>query len=243
MGSAEDEYAVAHQALKIHGWLRPPAALRTVDILRWQEAEGIGGGLVEIGVMCGKYFALLLESAERADAPLLGIDTFQYAPQSRVRKEMKKIFGRRIMGRVTLLESRSCDVPAARIAETVGAPRFVSVDGSHEAPDVLGDLELCEAVLAPDGLVSADDFLNPLTLGVNEAINDFCRTARRLVPVGFVANKLFMCRPGAAARYMAAFEGIMARAQEDHAVKFRERATHGRHHVEQPFHGHRVLVM
>ncbi len=67
----------------LQGWLLPQAAIRTLDLLDWQVANRVRGGLLEIGVFCGKYFSLLLHSANAAKEKILGVDTFEFAPKIR----------------------------------------------------------------------------------------------------------------------------------------------------------------
>ncbi|MEM6609320.1 MAG: class I SAM-dependent methyltransferase [Pseudomonadota bacterium] len=238
----ENRYWICDQAAQIHGWLEPVTARRTTDILHWQGARGISGNLMEIGVMCGKYFSILLDSAERRGNTVLGIDTFQYTNTARVDQEMTKVFGEAIKARYDLWECMSSKVNAAQIIASIGHPRFISIDGAHDYENVYRDLCLADAILAVDGLVAADDFLNPLTLGVNQAVNAFLSQPRHIVPVAFIANKLFLAHRTQAACYRDAIEEIFTNATDAQGAGFVERASHGRHHIEQPFHGHSVLI-
>lgn len=241
-GARQTNHDLVDKVNKIAGWLNRPAALRTVDILNWQKARGINGAVLEIGVFCGKYFSLLVASAADGGEQALGIDTFQYAPASRVEAELKKVFGDAASGHVTLWERYSSSVTAQDIVTAIGKPRFISVDGAHDYPSVYRDLVLCEEVLDQSGLVAVDDFLNPLAIGVNQAVNHFLSVPRRLVPVAYIANKLFMAHCSIDADYRIAFEDIMAAGEDPFAEKFRARAESGRHHIEQDFYGHKVIL-
>ena len=240
--AGKDRYAICKKAEAIHGWLEPAAARRTVDILRWQETQAAPGNLMEIGVMCGKYFALLLDSALRRDDTVLGVDTFQYSRTARVDREMKGVFGKRAAGRYRLWERMSSTLTPDEVLAAIGQPRFISIDGAHDMENVFGDLELADAILPPHGIVSADDFLNPLTLGVNEAVNAFLSRPRRMVPVAFIANKLFLAHRAGADDARHAIEDMFRQGGDASADAFTARAGHGRHHVEQPLHGHPVLI-
>lgn len=241
-GVPHTSHGLVDKVDEIQGWLKRPAALRTVDILNWQTARAIDGPLLEIGVFCGKYFSLLVAAAMDGGTQALGIDTFQYAPPSRVETELKMLFGDAAADHVTLWPRSSAAVTPEDILTAIGKPRFISVDGAHDYPNVYRDLVLCEQVLAADGLVAVDDFLNPLAIGVNQAVNHFLGVPRRLVPVAYVANKLFLAHCARDADYRTALEEIMAAGSDPMSAKFRDRARGGRHHIEQDFYGHKVIL-
>ena len=59
----ENRLFIASVVERIEGWLDRYAALRTIDLLRSQEAGGVCGPVYEVGLYHGKYFAVLLRSA------------------------------------------------------------------------------------------------------------------------------------------------------------------------------------
>ena len=227
---------------KIQGWLMPVAGKRTRELLEWQTGVGIKGSLLEIGVFCGKYFALLVEAAKRDGGHALGIDTFEFAPQKRVISEMDKLFGEDIRDCFTLWGRPSSTVRANQILSTIGAPRFVSIDGAHDYENVFRDLELVETILSPSGIVAVDDFLNPKTLGVNQAVNAFYARPRKMVPVAYISNKLFLAHASREEEYRDAIESLIVAGDDPQSASFREFVEKGRSHVEQPFFGHRVIL-
>ena len=240
--SQNNNYAIYPAVEKINGWLNKPAAYATFDILNWQSKSSIKGGILEIGVFCGKYFSILTESAIKENSPILGIDTFQYAPQERVIEELTKIFGKNVEKKVRLIKNTSTAVSASDIKEVIGECRFISIDGSHDFEDVFLDLILTEKVIGVAGLVAVDDFLNPLTLGVNRAVNHFLAQPRFLSPVAYTANKLFLAHRASAEDYRIGFESIFESGEEPFEVSFRKKRKLGRHHIEQNFFGSRLLV-
>src|ERR1700760_1930638 len=56
----------------IPGWLHQGTAIRTMDMLEFQETHGVTGSLLEIGVMCGRYFSILIRSATRTGSRVVG---------------------------------------------------------------------------------------------------------------------------------------------------------------------------
>lgn len=193
----------------MQGWLMPQAAIRTLDLLDWQVANGIRGGLLEIGVFCGKYFSLLLHSANAAGETIVGVDTFEFLPPEQV----VDLLGRNgaDSSRVQFLKRSSTDVTAADIIDRLGtSARFISVDGSHIKPDVLHDLRLSSDVLSDEGIIAADDFLNPVCLGVAEAIFEFLPANKsRIVPFAYITNKLLLCRPAMRDTYTRVLEAAL----------------------------------
>jgi hypothetical protein len=227
---------------KVPGWLEDYAALRTMDLLTLQERAPITGSLLEIGVAWGRYFALLLRSAVRTGERIVGVDTFAFVSTDTVKELMAEIADPQSIG---LVASRSVDLTADGLRSVLGSePRFISVDGSHEREDVHWDLGLCEALLAPFGIVAVDDFLNPITLGVNDGVHRFFAEPRRLVPFAYTANKLFLSRPAAAGRYARAFEAcVVADELEPRSEAFRKNLPDYRPNVEQHLWGSTLIVV
>jgi hypothetical protein len=56
----------------IPGWLIDYTALRTMDILRFQEQCRLDGSILEIGVFAGRYFSILLRSAQKLNSTIIG---------------------------------------------------------------------------------------------------------------------------------------------------------------------------
>jgi hypothetical protein len=225
----------------VPGWLEDYTALRTMDLLDWQERSEIGGPLLEIGIYAGRYFSLLLRSALRTGDAIVALDTFQWINEKTVRSHLSKVARDH---HAQLVKCFSTDMGASDLLQMLGGkPRFVSIDGSHERNDVFWDLRLAEEILALKGIVAVDDFLNPLTLGVNEAVNLFFAQPRNLAPFAYIANKLFLARPTSAGEIGKALEAIVEHDNDPRSQDFRKRAEHGRHHVEQRMWGHPLLIL
>ncbi len=186
---------------KIPGWLHDFTALRTIEMMKFQEAASTSGPLLEIGVFRGRYFSIMLDSAIRTGADIFGIDTFQYVQEAVVQSGLRAFFGDN-MSRVHLIRGASTEFDAAALLQLLGQkPRFISIDGSHDKEDVYLDLVLCDAVLANDGIIAVDDFLNPHAIDVNEAVHLYFQVPRRIAPFGYTPNKLFLCRPAQLERH------------------------------------------
>ena len=241
MASRIEDYILYQRIKSVPGWLNEVTAHRTIDILTWQEESDIAGNLLEIGVFCGRYFSILLNSGRRTGSTVLGIDTFQFVSQEQVISTISSLFGDDV-GQFTLWNGDSSRIQAGEIIHEIGRPRFVSIDGAHDFESVFQDLVLVDQILSPDGIVAADDALNPLTLGVNQAINVFLSTPRNMVPVAYIANKLFLSHRSRADDYRQAIEALIIAADDPQSANFRKQMTNGRHHIEQIFWGHKVLI-
>ncbi len=226
-----DPYTYLREVVhSLQGWLEDYTAIRTMDMLDWQAASGIEGPLLEIGVYGGRYFSLLLRAAKHGER-VVGIDTFQYISKEAVAETLAALTDTPPM----LVSKPSTQCTAEELLDYLGAaPRFVSIDGSHDFQDVFWDLRMTEKILSARGIVAADDFLNPLTLGVNEAINLFFCTPRSLSPFAYIANKLFLCRPPMVDTMMDVIEQkVLADTVEPRSKRFREEGAKARHFVEQ----------
>jgi hypothetical protein len=122
--------------------------------------------------------------------------------------------------------------------------RFLSIDGSHEKDDVYLDLLLGEELLGPGGIVAVDDFLNPLTIGVNEAVNIYLTVPRRVVPFAYVANKLLLCHRSYVENYKAVIERSgVADTVDPRATTFREALKSDYMRSERVLFGQRILII
>jgi hypothetical protein len=228
----------------IPGWLHQGTAIRTMDMLEFQEDRGVAGSVFEIGVMCGRYFSILVRSAARTGCKALGVDLFQDHPVPKVRQFLDPaLAGNR--ADVHLLQAYSTDLDATLLLSHLAVrARFISIDGSHERNDVFWDLGLAEQVIAPAGIVAVDDFINPVTLGVNEAVHLFFAQPRRLVPWAYIENKLFLCQTQWSYNYRQMLEEkVMHDDVERHSKVFREHVQISRGLVEQRLWGSPLLIV
>jgi hypothetical protein len=229
---------------EIDGWLSRGAAIRTMDILGFQELNAIRGPLLEIGVFKGRYFSVLLRSAIRTGDNILGIDILDLVSVDRVRQTFagtRETHDRQI----SLWRRSSVNCTAGEIEAALGGrPRFISVDGSHEVSDAFWDMRLAEELLGDGGVVAVDDFLNPVTMGVSEAVFAFFTQARRFVPFAFIENKLFLTTRAWSARYREMLEDIAMNDDiEQHSAEFRRLLAVDRNLVDQRLWNAPVLVL
>jgi hypothetical protein len=227
----------------IPGWLVDYTALTTMGILKFQEQSGISGSIFEIGVYAGRYFSILLRSALKSGSVIVGLDTFQDVDQDRVLAFLNSVSAD--YGRIFLIKGPSSEWSARDLIAELGEPaRFISIDGSHDKLDVLWDLRLAEQLTSKEGVVAVDDFLNPIALGVNEAVNQFFLQPRNLVPWAYLPNKLFLARPAWACRYKTFLEEAVLRDEvSPESKRFRENLHYGRHYIEVSLFSKKILIV
>lgn len=233
LGEAE---AVAISAT-LPGWLNTPASLATLHFLDMVPF----GPVVEIGVHRGKYLSIL-RARMGETCRIVGYDIFNQAQAPLVEREFTQAFG--VLGNIALVQTDSTKLtPEKVMADCGGSPVFFSIDGSHEADPVLSDIRLAEKVLDDAGIVAMDDVLNPVAIGVNEAIGRHLSSGNaEIAPFAYVSNKLFCCRPHHHADYLARTEEfIIARGADPSFAFFYQSRSQGDTLLRRYF-GHDVLI-
>lgn len=230
----------------IRGWCTDEAAWLSAFLLRAQQSRGDLGPAFEIGVFNGKYFSVLATVNRSAGVRSTGFDTFDWCSVAEVESALTTALGD--LDHIHLVKGDSAHLdPAAVLRELGGQPAgFVSIDGSHEPDYVFHDLELADAVLAPAGILSIDDFLNPMAVGVTEGAMRFLLSGKsNLVPFCYCCNKLFLARPAFLPSY---FDAIPVFCEQNAhlpvvARMLETRDRNGLNWVQQKFLGRTVWII
>ncbi|KRA59229.1 hypothetical protein ASD79_11060 [Caulobacter sp. Root655] len=176
---------------RIPGWLDDYVALRTMELMRWQSEKGVEGAALEIGIYAGLYFSVLLREVAPRGGMVLGLDTFERVDEEVVRQNLAAVgLG---TGFAFLRGPSVVHDVASLVLRLEGPVRFISIDGSHLVEDVSHDLLISGALLAEGGIIACDDFLNPVRLGVSQAVNAHLALGAGLVAFAYIQNKLFLC--------------------------------------------------
>jgi hypothetical protein len=241
-GGLDKRAFLIERVQQIPGWLIDFTAMRTMDLLDWQDEQAIKGSFLEIGVFRGRYFSILLRSAGKSGATAVGVDTFQWNSIAELREHMVQAVGDVAF---KAIQSFSSALTARDLLAALRAPsRFVSIDGSHDYEDVLWDMQLAEGALGSDGIIAADDFVNPLCLGVNQAINEYLSSPKGIVPFAYIANKLFLCRRHMHDRYLEVIEKfVLADTEDFRGTTFAEQRKLKRENCFTRFSGSELLVV
>lgn len=204
----------------VNGWVTPGALSVIVTLASLQQRLGITGNVCEIGVHHGRFMialSLLRGPGEKS----LALDVFedQDLNVDQSGKGDASIFMTNVKNwlgdqpDMLIMKADSLTVSGADVKGRLGGPvRLFSVDGSHTCEHTLNDLVIAEESVCEGGIVIVDDFFNPDWPGVPEAVIRYLdRPAekRRLVPIGYGDNKLYLTTPSHVSIYQAHIETIL----------------------------------
>jgi predicted O-methyltransferase YrrM len=185
----------------VPGWLEPTDYIVLELLDKMQEAAGVTGDILEIGVYQGRT-AILLQYFCRGDERLSVCDVFEKptgdAEDEQARETFyadltRESFERHFLQfHPTLPEVHQCR--SQELAGKLGGRSFrlVHVDGSHVHASVQNDLTVAKKMLAPGGVVVVDDYRREHTPGVAAAVWKEV-AAGGLVPICLTPGKLYGC--------------------------------------------------
>jgi hypothetical protein len=170
----------------------------------WPLRTAIGAGPVaEIGVFEGKFFIGLAKTFAANSFDSVAIDVFDMQQfnldGAGVGKEEKLLENCVAHGveKVILRKADSLTLrqkEATEITNQSGKVKFFSVDGCHEVLHTTRDIEFAMKVVADDGIISVDDYMNPNWPGVIESVAKmYLLREFQFVPLLFTCNKLLLC--------------------------------------------------
>ena len=211
--SSLDKY-VRKDKERVQGWFGRVDGQIFYELLRFQNALKIDGGVAEIGVHHGKSFialCLALEENQKAYA----VDVFEDQQKNvdnsgrgnrRIFKSNLSLFD--IPAVAVVIDPRASDqVTQDDIRNAVGAVRFFSIDGGHWRQVVKNDLLLANGVLAEAGVIALDDFMRPEWPEVSLGFFDWYEeTQKQIVPFAIGFNKLYLCHRAYLSRFQKCLE-------------------------------------
>ena len=179
-------------------------------VIHHQTVLGIGGDLVEIGTLEGRFFiamALGLAAGERA----LGIDRFDWPDPG---LEGRFIANCKAYGiardRYESWKADSREITTRQLSKKLRerSVRFAHIDSHHSRECLTNDLELLHPILHKDGVICLDDMLHPGYPMMITSVLDYCArhpTMRLLCVIDrediAAAAKLLICRRDSCALY------------------------------------------
>lgn len=182
----------------VRGWFEPESAEVMASLLARQVADGVRGGVAEIGVHHGRSFLLLANGLVPGESGV-ALDVFerQDLNQDGSGRGDRRVFEDHLRrwapdADVTVVSRSSLEVTTAEAVDVFGRTRMFSVDGGHTAEITRHDLELAEACLVEGGVVVLDDVLNGHWLGVFTGMAAYLLDRPGLIPFALSPNKLYL---------------------------------------------------
>lgn len=225
------ESTVWEKVNALEGWLNYSAAHFTWMLMKHQRHLPVTGPVVEFGVFKGKYLSLLTEASASTGEKVFGYDGFFSAYNveilpgdiEQVRQMMvgnvASVVGD--VSRLTVVRSNTLKLDASSLLEQIGGQvSFASIDAGHEAHEVAHDLEVISDVLAPGGIIAADDVFNYVCPGVMEGTCRFLDSLDepKIAPFAAVGNKVFFTTPDHHAHYFDVTKRFVASTDEPYLV-------------------------
>ncbi|TVQ31346.1 MAG: class I SAM-dependent methyltransferase [Phycisphaeraceae bacterium] len=176
----------------VEGWINP-LSVRIWDVmLGWQAQEGSPGDMLEVGVWHGRTAALLALHANAGERIHL-VDFNRHEPLD----DNLDRFRDHCAGTIELTIADSFTFfNDAFMSEHRRRLRWIHIDGSHEASGLHSDLLHAESLLAKNGVLVVDDFMNPMFPQVSEVTFEFMHQRRHELSLTLNgANKAYIVRP------------------------------------------------
>jgi len=197
------QHYMAEGSAQVDGYLQSGSASVIWSLFDIQDVLNITGNIAEIGVYHGKLFILLCHSM-RAGERAFAIDAFDSQPEiqgiktaedrlrfsaDNIRSNLEKNKIDAEMVKLVIADSQALTVAELEVEFDASSVRLFSVDGDHSRGSVRHDLNLAAAMLAPGGIILADDLFNTICPSLTEGIIDFFRedNANRLEPVAIIS--------------------------------------------------------
>jgi len=173
-------------------------------LLSFQTEQGISGDFLEIGVYKGRsalLSALHLRESER----------FHLIDGSIFLKEAEANLTPILAKRGRYIQKMSHKITHKDLEETRHLCRWVHIDGEHTGRAVWNDLEICEQILANDGILILDDFFNPMYPQLTEAAFSFLGQNKYKLSMFLCGwNKAYLARPLFAPHYRSFIQQFLA---------------------------------
>jgi predicted O-methyltransferase YrrM len=180
---------------EVEGWTVEGAMVTWDVLLSHQDASGVTGDLLEIGVLNGKS-ALLMALHAAGNETMLLVDPA-------LRREAIDLVSDAHPSPNVTLSLRSDEIAELpEIRSRRGQLRWIHVDGEHSGRAVRNDLAIAAGLLAPRGVICLDDFFTEVYPQITAAAFSWLEQhpELRLFLVGY--HKGYVCRAEAVDEYL-----------------------------------------
>lgn len=169
----------------VPGFLSAESSEFLSRLLTHQLDNDCEGSLVEIGTYMGRTFIGLAQAA-RPGERVVGFDLFPTDVQDGLRKAAE-ILTPEELKEFYVFRKNTNDLSIEQYIKHVVRPaRFIHIDGGHTHWDVVNDLQLSSAFLAPNAIVVIDDFMHDWYPDLTEGVLSALKISVHLAPVAIV---------------------------------------------------------
>ena len=173
-------------------------------LLSFQAGQNILGDFLEIGVYKGR--SALLSALHLRDA-----ERFYLIDGTHFLEEAEGHLAPILAHRGKYLQKMSYEIVLQDLQEIRHRCRWAHIDGEHTGRAVWNDLELCEQVLANDGILILDVFFNPMYPQLSEAAFSFLAQNKYKLSMFLCGwNKAYLARPLYALHYRSFVRQFLA---------------------------------
>jgi predicted O-methyltransferase YrrM len=190
---------------KVDGFMADTSVAVWDALLEYQERHHVTGHLGEIGVYKGKS-ATIMAYHQRAGEELWLVDFSNFLDETKVNLASLARHEIRYVKQKSVELHRNTELLSRRRTF-----RWFHIDGEHTGQAVATDLSIAHELLADDGVVCIDDFLNPAYPQITAATFAFLQAHRfelTLFACGY--NKGYLARPTYARHYLRMMRESMA---------------------------------
>lgn len=196
---------IKSDVLNVPGFMADTSIAVWDALLAYQETRYITGHLGEIGVYKGKS-ATLLAHHQRANEQLWLIDFSDFIDEARANLTPLA------QHEIRYIKQKSVDLfRSPEFALHRRTFRWFHIDGEHTGQAVATDLTLAHELLADEGIICIDDFLNPAYAQITAATFAYLQAHRfelTLFACGY--NKGYLARPTYARHYLEMIRNSLA---------------------------------
>ncbi|SDS27168.1 class I SAM-dependent methyltransferase [Opitutus sp. GAS368] len=191
---------------RVEGFLADTSIAVWDSLLEYQKTRYITGHLGEIGVYKGKS-ATILAHHQCSGEELWLVDFSNFIDEAKINLASITPNEIRYIKQKSVELFRSPDLATHRRTF-----RWFHIDGEHTGQAVATDLAIAHELLADDGIICIDDFLNPAYPQISAATFAFLQAHRfelTLFACGY--NKGYMVRPTYARHYLQMIRDTLAK--------------------------------
>jgi hypothetical protein len=185
-------------------------SIATIDsLLEFQNARGITGDVLEIGVFRGKSAAVLARRMAKTETLHL------YDISDQLDRARLAAIG--VPSKYSIVDS--AELKKRDLAELRRAMRFCHIDASHRFEATIYELSIADYVLADDGIVSLDDYANLNYSQILAATFKYLFTRHTDLTIFLVTQeKAYLCRKAMFDTYALFVLDHLQKAMADRAV-------------------------